>query len=367
MAKLLFAGDVVIQDEISKLVDDSLLSQIKEHDVVSCNFEAPIHTASQPITKIGPNLSQSPLALKSLLESGFTMLNLANNHILDYGQSGLKATIEASAGFDTTGAGATFKEAYQLTVKTFGNTRFGFLGLAEWGFGASTKESEGGFAWINHESVNTLITEAKKEVAVLIVQVHAGVEEIDIPLPEWRARYRELITLGADVIVGHHTHTTQGYEEYQGGIIFYSLGNFLFQKDNPSPTWTTGLLLSLEYEESVLQGWKFIPINAKNLPIIIDESERTAQMIATSQSKLTTNYEANVDTVVLQLWKERYLHFFTSSLGGYTTLRGLVRSLINFLSRQTIDYTLLTHNLRIESHRFVATRAATLLTKKDHD
>ena len=364
MIKLLFAGDVVIQELQGSLVDVELKKFLTEHTVVSANLEAPLHTTAEPLSKIGPNISQSPSVLATLKEAGFTMLSLANNHICDFGHEGLQNTLHAAREFDVLGAGTTFNDAYRLSIKTFGTTRFGFLGLAEWGFGASVDATAGGFAWINHPNVNNLISQSKMQVDVLIVQVHAGVEEIDIPLPEWRARYRELITLGADVIVGHHPHTIQGYEEYQGGKIFYSLGNFLFQKNNPSTSWTSGLLLSLTYEGASLQAHTLTPINASAVPVTLDTSKEAVDRLTRAQHMLeNTTYQDTVDGVVLKLWQERYRHFFTSSLGGYYSFRGLVRSLKNFLLGKAINYRLLSHNLNIESHRYVAMRVAKLLGK----
>lgn len=60
---------------------------------------------------------------------------------------------------------------------------------------------------------------------------HAGLEDEDIPLPEWRERYRELIDVGCDVIIGGHTHMVQGCEIFKEKLICYSLGNFVFERN----------------------------------------------------------------------------------------------------------------------------------------
>ena len=105
-------------------------------------------------------------------------------------------------------------------------------------------------------------------------------------------------------------------------------------------------------------------INASAVPVTLDTSKEAVDRLTRAQHMLeNTTYQDTVDGVVLKLWQERYQHFFTSSLGGYYSFRGLVRSLKNFLLGKAINYRLLSHNLNIESHRYVAMRVAKLLGK----
>jgi poly-gamma-glutamate capsule biosynthesis protein CapA/YwtB (metallophosphatase superfamily) len=77
-----------------------------------------------------------------------------------------------------------------------------------------------GCSWINHHRFNSIIKEAKTKVDYLIAITHAGLEMVDLPLPEWRDIYREMINMGCDAIVGGHPHVPQGYEIYNGKPIF---------------------------------------------------------------------------------------------------------------------------------------------------
>ena len=92
---------------------------------------------------------------------------------------------------------------------------------------------------------------------MLIVQVHAGVELLDVPIPEWRAKYRQLIDLGADVVIAHHPHVMQGIEEYKGKLICYSLGNFYFDYPSNHPQWNTGAMLTLDFQHKQRVGYDF--------------------------------------------------------------------------------------------------------------
>lgn len=72
------------------------------------------------------------------------------------------------------------------------------------------------------------MSQLRNEVDLIIFFAHAGLENYDIPLIEWRERYKRLCDLGVDCVVASHPHVSQGFEQYNGQYIFYSLGNLFF-------------------------------------------------------------------------------------------------------------------------------------------
>ena len=109
----------------------------------------------------------------------------------------------------------------------------GVLAACEAEFGCFTEVcNRGGYAWLNHHLLDDAVVELSRQVDIVILVARSGVEHVDIPLPEWRSRYKRLCDLGVDVVFGHHPHVPQGYEAYNQSLIFYSLGNFYF--DTPS-------------------------------------------------------------------------------------------------------------------------------------
>lgn len=362
MATLLFAGDLLVPEGQKTIVSAPLRDFIRSHDLASINLEGPVPCGGKPIKKIGTALTQGAHVQAAIVDAGFTLVNAANNHIADFGREGISATKNTLSPLPVVGAGSTHDEAYAPYRIMMAGTRYCIFSLAEWGFGCVDGTKTGGFAWINHPEVSKLIRETRQECDVLIVQAHAGTEGIDIPLPEWRARYRELIDLGVDVVVGHHPHVPQGYEEYSDGLICYSLGNFLFPEPAvPAPL--PGTLLSLTFENGRRTQFALIPIQVENHQVTLATTTENTVLLATLQEKLGTPYEAEVAKVVQELWESRYQHFFERSLGGYHTWRGFVRSLLQRIKGHTPDYPLLSHNLNIESHRFLVARAAKLLSK----
>ena len=75
------------------------------------------------------------------------------------------------------------------------------------------------------------IAQLKSKCRWCIVVAHGGEEFTSLPSPYTRDRYLKFLELGADVVVGHHPHVLQNYETFGDKIIFYSLGNFVFDTD----------------------------------------------------------------------------------------------------------------------------------------
>lgn len=356
MTRLLFAGDLLVTHSHHQLADPTLTAFIKAHDVTCVNLEGPLPGGDSPLPKIGPALQQAPHAPTLIKEAGFNLITLANNHTADYGLTGIAATKVGLGDLTTLGAGTTPEEAYRPHTITHDGTRFGFVNLAEWGFGAAERD-QGGFAWLFHPQTPALIQQARAASDVLIAIVHAGTELTTIPLPQWRTHYRALIDAGVDIIVGHHPHVLQGHEVYGTGHIFYSLGNFLFPLTKQSDgELGTGGVLSLTFTGTTLSDWSLRPLTlAGGYPTLDDRPEAAAHLSDLNDQLSSPRYQPLVATLVKRQWEQHYRHFYESAVGGFHTLRGLLRALRDRLLGRLPNHLLLAHNLRIETHRYVMT------------
>ena len=252
---------------------------------------------------------------------------MANNHIWDFGENGFKRTVDELKGCVLIGAGKNIEDSYKEVIFSKNMTKIGFLAAAEWGFGAS--ENSGGFAWLNHDQFEVKIKNIRKMVDILIVQLHAGLELVDIPLPEWRQKYKHFIDLGVDLIIGHHPHIVQPWEKYRGKYIFYSLGNFYFGKNDKS----IAVSVSIKNRSIVLN--KIISIEAEKNSIIISKNK------VVNNNKLTEpKYIKSVTKEINKVWKERYQKYY----------EGMVTQSI--FRNKKINENMLRHNLRIETHLF---------------
>lgn len=247
--RIAICGDCVINNPCEHFISDRLLKIIDDNDVKAINFEVPVDTdLSSPIHKSGPVLYQSRETPQWLESYGFNLITLANNHSLDYGEKGLKNTINSFKKSKLTGIG-TYNTAYDITIVEKGKEKIGFFGLTHREFGCVDCHDGNklGTAMISSPKVPLMIAKQKNEVDRLYILPHAGVEYTDAPLPEWRELYRSFIALGADGVIASHPHVPQGWEIYNDCPIFYSLGNFAFEKPREMrPEWYKSYIITID-------------------------------------------------------------------------------------------------------------------------
>ena len=109
---------------------------------------------------------------------------------------------------------------------------------------------------VSQEPFDSLLNRVKAikmadSIAVVIVNLHWGAEHTLRPLPQQRLEAHALIDAGADVIIGHHTHTLQTTETYRDKPIFYSIGNFIFDQQRPLNTEACIVRLRITPEKTV--------------------------------------------------------------------------------------------------------------------
>jgi len=103
------------------------------------------------------------------------------------------------------------------------------------------------------------VKENISKVDVLIVSLHWGAEYQKEPNTHQRQLARQAVDAGAKIVLGHHPHVTQPVESYGSGLIFYSLGNFVF--DQPWSTETKkGQMTKIIFEGKDIKSYELIPI-----------------------------------------------------------------------------------------------------------
>ncbi len=211
-----FSGDICVANSIKDLlISSSIRSIFEKADYKFACFEAPINFSnSKPFNKVGPTLSQHKDIAK--LSNFFTHVSIANNHIMDYGNTGLKDTIEylQKNNIAYAGAGHTFKEAYEPIYLIKNGIKVAVLCLAESQFGCCRYNDypQCGYAWLLNPHIHKQIQSLKKSCDYVICFTHAGLEMCDYPLPEWRSCYHSLIDSGCDIVIASQPHVIQGKE-----------------------------------------------------------------------------------------------------------------------------------------------------------
>ncbi len=197
---------------------------LQEADIAVGNLECTLAQGGEPaektyIFRAHPDMAAGPA------QAGFDLLSLANNHTLDYGTEGLNetvATLEAH-GIRSVGAGPQADAPVILEVR---GLRIAFLARSVIG---SPQE---GIAWGgDEEALRRDVRRAGGEADVVVLLLHAGREYAAEVTPEQRRLAHAAVEAGADLVIGHHTHTTLETEHYLDGLIAYGLGNFVFDID----------------------------------------------------------------------------------------------------------------------------------------
>lgn len=255
---LVFVGDVYLSPSITGKVKSpgnenafsSVAPFLRNASIMFGNLECTLSTNGK-ITKSRANIkagkdfilycpSSSVDTLKLL---GFDIVSLANNHVTDYGKSGLLDTLFLldKAGIKTVGAGKNIASASELKIVDVNEAKIGFLAYSgilpplsdadenhpgvNPGRGWSKKYPDSGIKKI----IGGTIKSAKEKADFLIVSVHWGTEHTYELNSMQRTLGRFFIDSGADMVIGHHPHILQGIETYKEKLIFYSLGNFIFE------------------------------------------------------------------------------------------------------------------------------------------
>lgn len=220
--------------------------------------------------------------VRFLRESGFTVLNVANNHAWQYGDAFFRETVNAlkGTGIKVVGIPDDFEPAGFVQIK--GST-VAFLGCSarpRQGFQGSpgyNEFDEGGFL--------QRIRDARRHADLVCVSVHWGEEFLPIASPWERGIAHAMIDAGAAVVVGHHPHILKEIETWRDGLIAYSLGNFIGDMIWNPVTRETGCLI-VEARNSRVISNTFFPaaIERDFFPLYLDPpssrkilEERTAR------------------------------------------------------------------------------------------
>lgn len=299
--------EALIKSEGSRNLYGSFSPYLEHNDLTVTNLECPLTLSSNRLKKIGPNLKADPKCVSALVEGNFNLVTLANNHIMDYGLEGLTSTIEVCKAnhIDVVGAGADLKSARQPYYFKKGDLTIAIINVAENEF-ANASFDTGGANPIDLPNNYYDIKTAKQIADQLILIVHGGHEYYNLPSPEVVKRYRFFIEIGVNVVIAHHPHYYSGYERYNGGLIFYSLGNFVFEDMTKSKgeLWHKGYAVRLTLDKLQDADFEIIPyVQSKEtvgIRLLNSQERKSFDEDITSLNKIISS-----KTLLNNKWQER--------------------------------------------------------------
>jgi hypothetical protein len=232
---------------------------LRHADLTFGNLECAVSTRGEPFPK-EYNFRATPAALAGLRRnSGIDVLNLANNHVGDYGPAATLDTVRGveRLGMKAVGAGPDLQRALAPQVVQRLGLKVAFVGFSEIApieFAAAPDHP--GTAWARPDQIAAAVHAARREADVVVATFHWGIEKQTLET----ARQRELadvaVRAGAQVVIGAHPHTLQPVRRQGGAIVAYSLGNFVFGAQSPETTSTGILELDLTAEGVAKGNWR---------------------------------------------------------------------------------------------------------------
>lgn len=279
---LTFAGDVTLSDHFADAIGKDYertfanMDEYRKADLGMVNLENPLTRATIPLPNKDFNFKADPDAVKVLTSGGVSLVNLANNHAMDYQEPGLVETLDTlkQAGIAHVGAGRNVKEARRPEIIDVKGQRVAYFGY----YGAdfeSAGETKAGTNYADEQRIAEDIKAVRSQVDWVIVNYHWG-EELATHPADWQVNLAHFsIDQGADVVVGHHPHVLQGAEIYKGRPIAYSMGNFIFG-GNPRSDYDTAVLkVALKDKQMKVE---FIPVEVRGYQPRV-ASDRSAEIL----------------------------------------------------------------------------------------
>ena len=264
-SSLVFTGDIGFDRYMygkwkdDELISDEILDFLHSADHVIANVEGPVAPVEQNTTKDGVQQllhTIDPEAVKVLNKMNADIWNICNNHIMDAGEYGIRTTLEIAKenNVQTIGAGMDIHEARKPVILD----EAGGIGMFGVGYQRACRKADenkaGCYSWSDLDEIKNTINEIKKTCRWCVVVAHAGEEFTPLPSPYTRERCHKYLEMGADIVVMHHPHVPMNYETVGDKVIFYSLGNFIFDTNYQRVHLYTdlGILLKLIFTEDKL-------------------------------------------------------------------------------------------------------------------
>jgi poly-gamma-glutamate synthesis protein (capsule biosynthesis protein) len=272
LINILITGDLCPHNRIEELalkgdfesVLNDFIDVFQGNDLNVVDLECPLTISNSTRLKTGPHQKAHPGCIDILKYAGINLAAMANNHIMDYSNKGASDTVDLCTqnGIGIVGIGRSRVEASQEYSIDIKGRRIAVLNYADNEF---LYAPDGTYTCNPIDSVRCFyeILSVKKKHDFVIVIIHAGNEFYELPSPRTKTLYRYFVDIGADVIISHHTHALSGFEIYNSKLIFYGLGNFIY--DWPGKTndkWNKGYVVRLILSDKL--NFEIIPFKQNN-------------------------------------------------------------------------------------------------------
>jgi poly-gamma-glutamate synthesis protein (capsule biosynthesis protein) len=277
--RIIFVGDMMFDRGVERLMQQSTFSYpvdiikdfLNSFDFAVGNLEGPINEKPKEFSDGSLMFSFDKKSVQSLIDGNFSLVSLANNHTLNMERTGLEETKSILKENNISFAGDP--------LECDGDYSYQKDGITYYAVNVTFSNN------CSNKQIATAIENLKfyNPETFLIVLVHWGTEYQTTNSKEQQTLAHLMIDSGADLIIGGHPHVVQNVEQYNNKLIFYSLGNFIFDQYFSKET-QEGLGVGIEiYKDKKL--YAFYPIvNKSSQPKLMEDAEKIDFLNALAES-----------------------------------------------------------------------------------
>ncbi len=233
---------------------------ISAADISFINLETPFSDTG-PYHEGGLVFHAAPEMIAGLKLAGISLASTANNHSRDCGAHGVEYTVHWLRSHEIAPVGSSESEAatHAGVVLRRGGIRFGFLGYTFDQKNGNWRDIDPRIALTDVAAVTNDVRALGGRADVVIVSMHNGIEYMPKPSKAQIEFAHAAIDAGARFVIGHHPHVIQPQENYHGGQIFYSLGNFVFDQYQREGT-QHGEMVEISFQGTQVLSTRVLPV-----------------------------------------------------------------------------------------------------------
>ncbi|MBZ5674222.1 MAG: CapA family protein [Acidobacteriia bacterium] len=267
---LVLGGDVMLSRHVARVARErndpafplrDLAPVLQAADIAFVNLESPFSDRGAVVQR-GMIFKAEPEMIAALELAGVDVVSTANNHARDQGSHGVEFTLDwlQRHQIAAVGTGSSAEAAHAGVVIERNGIKFGFLGYTYDQSNGNHTDMDDRVAVMDVVRMRQDVAQLATRADAIIVSMHAGIEYSPKPNAQQVAFARAAIDAGASVVVGHHPHVTQSWERYGQGVIFYSLGNLVFDQFQRVET-QRGALADIVFEGPRLARASLLPVD----------------------------------------------------------------------------------------------------------
>lgn len=236
----------------------------------------------------------------AMIDAGFNLVSLANNHTMDRGEKAIINSCEYWKTKDvlTAGSYCSSEEANEIKIKEKNGIKYTLLAYTYGTNGISVPSGKEHLVNLySDEKAKNDIEKVRNKVDLLIVSMHWGTEYRSEPTEEQQRQANYLSSLGVDIIIGTHPHVIEPITYINDTLVIYSLGNFISaQSTNNDYNTMVELMTSVDVIKEEKDGQATIKLDNLNNELLYNyykKGSRWTDFKVIPFSQMNSNYNSD--------------------------------------------------------------------------